>query len=204
MRYLRLLLFCGLLALTACLHPTGLALTGDNPDLAVVVEPDDLAVATDDLGPAPCTTCGKSCRSDNECGTGIICLAPGESTECARVIVDGGAAAACTRDEDCPTGYICGVPACWTEVVSKRCMPPCQQDTDCPLKSSCYKGHCVVQASFCGNCPAPYFDCHAPCACDTVECFSQRCMSDGTCVPDGGACVKGTCYASPGTCTAPF
>ena len=200
---LRLLLAAMIFVGVGCLRPNALAISGDE-DMSAVSEPLDLGASDGgaDLGPKGCVTCGRPCRSDAECGTGIICLVPGESPECVRILGDGGTNGACASDSDCPAGLVCDLPACFAVMADKRCKPPCQVDTDCPVTKYCFQGHCQLGFSFCGNCPAPYFACNAQF--DGYECDPQHCSQDDTCVPDGGTCIKGTCYDSPGTCTAPF
>jgi hypothetical protein len=126
--------------------------------------------------------CGKACCTDDECGSGNVCLVPGNG---ARVCVPAEVTARgsqlpgerCARDEDCTSG-VCS---------SFRCMTVCARNADCngqlciydepfvcgsaqgtlPLGSACY-----VLANLCESGLCIDSTCSVPCGSDadcTVE-----------------------------------
>jgi hypothetical protein len=109
----------------------------------------------------------------------------------------------CEVDKDCGSIAICVsshgcVPVGFGDAAipdMRTCGSRCQQ-APCRLGQTCRPdGHCVLTAC------AQDADCPANFACDAgAICARRACRADGECQ---GACVKGLCYPTPGTCAPP-
>jgi hypothetical protein len=149
----------------------------------------------------PGIACPADCRSDADCMSGFeLCLPPGESPGCG---VPCSSMRFCETDPDCGDGQICVEvigPCCRAgDPLSTQCIPPCAPG-GCPEGQRC-NAELVCEATPCAegySCPT-----HTTCtgAGDDHGCARNPCTSDAQC--PGGACVSGSCYDSPGSCTPP-
>jgi hypothetical protein len=135
-----------------------------------------------------------NCHSDSECQQSfMMCFAPDQ------VICGGMPLHDCDQDADCADAgadQICLTGSC----SSSQCVPKCVDDQSCPSTppglSTCdaSTGHCVSKPCTSSSCPQN-FSCNAG-----AGCVRKTCAADGDCA---GACVNGSCYSGPGTCSSP-
>ena len=165
------------------------------------------------------------CRTDGDCDLDQVeyCARPGEGPGCGACFSGD-----CTNDQECAAsygeGYICGelTGPCTCPGPDGRgeCTPGCTLSGCGPAADCGADGRCVTRTcstdSDCGDpklrcagglCTVPQClgdaDCDPPntrCNTDTYRCYRQSCQSDADC---GGYCVKGECYAEPGSCEIP-
>jgi hypothetical protein len=146
---------------------------------------------------------GDPCRSQNDCMPAISlwlqCLAPGEFAGCGSC---RGSTNECSTDADCaPDGgsaagkQVCAAAAssyCYCTGVL-ICQPGCRTNADCSSGTACNAQHACQP-----TCTAGDGTCGADFACSSEGfCQQKSCTTDTDC---SGACVKGKCYSTPGTC----
>jgi len=147
-------------------------------------------------------TRGTPCSNDRDCGGNdpfFRCWAPGEFMGCGTCSPDG---ANCSSDTDCTVAMgsslvaICDqAPStvCYCRAV-KICQAGCRARSDCPPGQGCNLSHqCQTTCgpSEDGTCPVDF-----SCGADGF-CGRTSCTTDAGC---SGACVKGACYSTPGSC----
>lgn len=146
---------------------------------------------------------GSPCRSNDQCGPSgaLTCLAPGEFAGCGNC---RQGQSTCEADTDCAGGFDAGAAGapmicefapntdCYCTGV-KICQLGCRTKSDCGPGQGCNALH------FCQNtCTPGAAFCPANSACgENGFCIQKTCTSDSQCA---GACVKGRCYDTPGTC----
>jgi hypothetical protein len=148
-------------------------------------------------------TTGSSCESNSDCGssTFLVCRAPGEFLGCGTC---RQGQSTCGSDTDCggsPDGgvavahMICDLaPSTQCYCTSaKICQIGCRTKSDCIAGQGCNAHHqcqdiCTPGAA---TCPTDY-----SCSPDGF-CTQNTCTDDSQC---SGACVKGSCYSTRGTC----
>jgi hypothetical protein len=153
-------------------------------------------------GHAP--TAGSPCESNADCGSNVgalTCRAPGEFLGCGNCIQGPSS---CSSDTDCASisdggvavaHRICAIAPsadCYCSSV-KICQIGCSSQADCITGQGCNASH-QCQSSCTpgdGTCPTDY-SCSA-----SGFCTQNSCTDDSQC---SGACVKGSCYVTPGTC----
>jgi hypothetical protein len=152
-------------------------------------------------GGGPPTT-GSPCESNNDCGssTFLFCLAPGESRGCGTC---RQAQSTCSSDTDCgsPDGGVAVAHMICDAAPSSQCYCSstyicqigCRTKSDCAAGQGCNAHHqcqdtCTPGAA---TCPANF-----SCSADGF-CIQDSCTDDSQC---SGACVKGSCYSTRGTC----
>lgn len=146
---------------------------------------------------------GSPCHQNIDCGTNgaLTCRAPGEFLGCGTCRQGPGT---CGTDADCAGSADAGAAGphmicdhapstdCYCNGVM-TCQAGCRANTDCPSGQSCNTNHhcqtiCTPGPS---GCPANY-----TCGSDGF-CAQNSCTSDAAC---SGACVKGKCYDTAGSC----
>jgi hypothetical protein len=158
--------------------------------------------------PTPTPTLGPArCRSNVNCDpSSQFCLVPGGFIGCGICYPEDyidQTFVRCTEDAECSApGQICaplGAVSRTCDACSGPnyvCMPGCTGDGDCDSSQSCEVGHCVGRPCVEGTCSA-FYDC-APNGRNEYRCARRRCGADDVC--QGGTCVNGECYDSPGRC----
>jgi hypothetical protein len=144
---------------------------------------------------------GTPCSTNQDCGPGftLTCRAPGEFLGCGTCRQGSGN---CGSDTDCAAdaGTTGGKLIC-EPAPSSSCFCPnpsicqagCRAKSDCPSNQGCNRLHhcqntCVPGD---GTCPVDF-----SCGADGF-CAQTSCTTDAEC---SGACVKGLCYSSRGSC----
>jgi hypothetical protein len=133
------------------------------------------------------------CRADADCPEQDFdeCVPPGASPGCG---VCDPSPSTCLGDIDCATmgsAWICETVGCVC-MGQTRCVQGCASDPDCPVGETCGATHRCAPASC-----STTSDCPANFTCSASSCQRIPCTTDATCQ---GYCVKGNCYATPGTC----
>jgi hypothetical protein len=133
------------------------------------------------------------CRADTDCPPEDIdeCVPPGASPGCG---VCDNSPSTCATDADCAShgaSFICEAMGCVC-MGQTQCYEGCSSDTACPTGEICGPTHRCQPAPCSASSPCPpNFTCSAS------SCQRISCTSDAACQ---GTCVKGACYATPGTC----
>jgi hypothetical protein len=141
---------------------------------------------------------GGTCRRWEDCQFPDLCREPAVGP------YRGGGGDAASCKQECDTDQHCvernaqGFKICVTNPVGSGCRT-CQPDCTrlaCDMGQSCQPdGHCVATpCRMDGDC-LPNFVCTVQRACARLPC-----RTDSQCQ---GACVNGSCYATPGACTPP-
>lgn len=170
-------------------------------------QPADLSPALDQGGaaqdlPAAPDLPANACVAEQPCSGPLRCLAPLESPGCG-TCRRPDPMELCQRDAECKARgatLICqpGVCVCSGESV---CVAGCTGPAECPEGTLCSAGNrCEPRP-----CALPQ-DCPASFRCTAVDggagarCERRPCQRSSEC---SGYCVKGLCYDTPGTCSAP-
>lgn len=144
---------------------------------------------------------GTPCSKNQDCGSGfaLMCRAPSEFLGCGAC---QQGRSNCAMDTDCATdaGASGGKLICYTApstncfcTSTSICQTGCRGKSDCPSGQDCNVSHqcqktCVPGD---GTCPIDF-----SCGTDGF-CGRTSCTSDAEC---SGACVKGSCYSTRGSC----
>jgi hypothetical protein len=144
---------------------------------------------------------GTPCSSNQDCGIGFVltCRAPGEFLGCGTC---QPGQSTCSIDTDCAAdggtsgGKLICDPGPNTSCFCPGtliCLAGCRAKSDCPSSQGCNHLHrcqnsCVPGD---GSCPVDF-----SCGTDGF-CWRTSCTSDAEC---SGACVKGSCYSTRGSC----
>lgn len=142
-----------------------------------------------------------ACLSDSDCGSSEYCLPPGASRPCGIACM---VERTCESSADCPEGNVCVEalgPCCSAgDPLSSQCIPECTAGS-CGEGLTCgTDGLCAAISCTDGwTCPM-----HTTCTGtgDAHGCSRDTCTGSGEC-GEGGFCVDGRCYGTPGTCTLP-
>ena len=153
--------------------------------------------AANDAGPdGPLGLIEGQCRESADCAFNqSACFVPGESIGCGAC---ENVKSNCDGDAICDpvgTGNICADVAC-------ACSPATICVAGCG-ETGCGEGMACNATT--ARCSAAACDANTPCpnsfTCSNGECGRTTCSDDAPC--GGGYCVKGSCYAMPGTCSLP-
>ncbi len=144
---------------------------------------------------------GTPCSTNQDCGPGfgLTCRAPGESLGCGACRQgqgDCGSDTDCAADAGTSGGKLICDPAPSTSCFCSStfiCVAGCRAKSDCPSNQDCNRRHqcqnsCVPGD---GTCPVNF-----SCGTDGF-CGQTSCTTDAEC---SGACVKGLCYSTRGSC----
>ena len=155
--------------------------------------------AVDAPGDVRVVKVGDPCWSRSDCPISMQCLAPGEFAGCGAC---RDSANQCSNDSDCvPDGGVAtGKRICAAAPSSDcYCQNPLICQTGCRINSDCPSGQaCNAQHTCVKSCTPGDSTCGA-----NAECVSQGYCQQTTCTSNAecsGACVKGRCYSTSGTC----
>jgi hypothetical protein len=146
---------------------------------------------------------GSPCESNSDCGSALflVCRAPGEFLGCGTC---QQGQSTCGRDTDCGGSHdggvavahmICDVAPssqCYCTGVM-ICQVGCRASSDCAAGQGCNAHHQCQDTCTPGSAACPT---NASCSADGF-CTQNTCTEDSQC---SGACVKGGCYSTRGTC----